>query len=445
MKQQERLLLIGLAIGVSLMLIMRDVFGVSVSKYMYLVYVIALMAVAKYETMIYMVCFILPLVCGLPGTYMMPCVLLMLFIKKNKLRAWQVVMVLFVVIAEVFSSLWYQTVYYTKIVQYVSFAGVMLFLSHDESELDYLMCVRMYMLGIVVLCSTIMTTAIMTAPSDWTDMFAEGEFRFGSTQKDALDGMKLVLNANSLAYYSITGISCGVLLAEKTKKGERLFFIACVLITAIAGMLTVSRTWLIVVGIGVILYILSKVKYPRRFLIALAAVVLVIYGTLWLLGEATAIVEAFTNRLNFENMDSAGGRTEIFQRYMELFWQNTRVMFLGTGVTQYSEVLGERKAMHNGLQQILVCYGVLGCVVMIVALIKPIANACAGRQRDITTYIPLVGITLFVQSIQFLSPHMLMLPYAIGIYALKCAPKKKTAQQAPSLEEHEALRGRMMR
>ena len=233
----------------------------------------------------------------------MPVALVLLILKKNKLNGWQVVMVLFVMVAEVFASLWYQTVQYSLIVQYVSFAGVVFFLIHDETELDNLMCVRMYMLGVILLCGTIITTAIMTAPTDWMDSFAEGEFRFGETQMEELEGMKLTLNANSLAYYSITAISCGVLLVERTKKWERLIFLLGIVLTATAGLLSVSRTWLLVVAIGVLLYILSKVKYPRRFIIAIIVVAVIIYSALWLLGESTDILKAFETRLNYENMD----------------------------------------------------------------------------------------------------------------------------------------------
>ena len=100
MKQQERILLIAMAVGLSAMLVLRDALGFGLSKYIYFIYAVFFMVIAKYDTMVYMICFMLPLVCGLPGTYIMPVALVLLILKKNKLNGWQVVMVLFVMVAD---------------------------------------------------------------------------------------------------------------------------------------------------------------------------------------------------------------------------------------------------------------------------------------------------------------------------------------------------------
>lgn len=419
MKQQERILLTILTVGLSLLLIIRDVFGVELSKFIYFAYTVVLFAIAKYRTMVYMLCFILPLVCGLPGTYIMPCALVLLFVKKMQVNAWQLLMLLFVTVMEILASFWYPDFDLPAIVQYVSFAGVLFFLIHDKTELDYLQCIKMYMYGVSVLCGVILITGLMMAPSNWLEAFAAGQFRFGETQTEELEGMKLALNANSMAYYSITGICCGILLIERIKGKNKLIYICLLTLAVVAGFLTISRSWVLVAVICLGLYILNQVKHPKRLLLLTGFLVIAFVTIGNLFDEVSELLEGFVSRFSDGNVATGGGRFEIFLEYMEIFTTNLRVFFLGAGVTQFRTTLGCEISMHNGTQQILVCYGVFGFVCFVIALVKPALDVLKSVKKSIISWLPLIGIVAFTQTIQFLNPYMLMLPYIIGIYALK--------------------------
>lgn len=425
MIRKERILLAVMAVGLSLLLILRDVFGVEISKFIYLGYTVAFLAIAQYRTMVYMICFILPLVCGLPGTYIMPCALALLFIKRGHANLWQIGMLLFVAVMEVFASFWYPTFSIPAIVQYVSFAGVMFFLIHDKTELDYLQCVKMYMFGVNVLCAVIITTGLMTAPSDWLDLFAKGAFRFGETQMEELIGMKLALNANSLAYYSITGMCCGILLTGKAKGKERLLYFALTVLTTVAGFLTVSRSWLLVAAICLFLYILSKVRNPKRFMALIFVMAVMLVGAYLLFGGTTEFLEAFVTRLNDDTTKTGGGRIEVFMEYMDILLSDGRIFFFGTGVTQYRVFLEQATSMHNGTQQILICCGLIGFVSYVIVLGKPVFDLHKTGKREMVYWLPLIGVVLFVQTIQFLGPPMLMLPYIIAVYATKVSSSQQ--------------------
>ena len=419
MKQQERILLAVMAIGLSLLLIIRDVFGIELSKYIYLVYVVFFLFIARYDTMIYMVSFLLPLVCGLPATYIMLCALALLMIKKKRVNRWQLGMLLFVVSMEILASFWYPKLNINNMAQYISHAGILFYLIYDTTEVDNLRCVKMYTLGVSLLCAVIITNALRYAPDNWIELFSKGWFRIGSTHMEELEGMKLTLNANSLAYYSLTGMCCGAVLFEKTKEKGRLWYLAIICLSAVAGFLTVSRSWLLVVALCILLYMLSKAKRPRRFVAVSIGLALILLVAVQLMGGIQKFVDAFVTRMNEENMSDGGGRVEIFENYMQAFFANPRAMLLGAGVTQCGAALKITMNMHNGTQQILVSYGLLGFIVMITALISPIVKICKQRKRGIVSWLPLVGILLFVQTIQFLNPMMLMLPFAVGVFALK--------------------------
>ena len=91
MTKTDKYLLWGMVAGLSLMLILRDVSGMSINKFIYFGFAVALMAIASYQTVVYMICFMLPLICGLPGTYIMPCAWMLLVIKKGRIKVIQLI------------------------------------------------------------------------------------------------------------------------------------------------------------------------------------------------------------------------------------------------------------------------------------------------------------------------------------------------------------------
>lgn len=407
--------------GLATMLILRDVAVVSISKYIFMAFSVLLMMYVGYETLVYMLCFTLPLVCGLPGTYIMPCALVLLMIKRGKVNAWQIILVVFVMFMEIMAAVWYPKINWAYIVQYISFAGIMLFLIQEDREQDWLFCVQLYLYGVCLLCSVIMTTGLMTAPENWLELFAKGQFRFGNTQMAELDGMALKLNANSLAYYSITGINCGIYLAEKSKGSRRVINILIACVTFIAGFMTSSRSWVLVASICLILYMFSKATSPKKFIAASAAFALIIYAFFVVVSRNPELLEGIYERFSRDDLDTGNGRIDIFIAYMEAFVNTPRFLLMGTGVTQYKAMTGIYNSFHTGLQQILVSLGIVGSVIFMAGLIRPIIIALRNgrKKRKMVDWLPFVGIVLFTQTIQFLNPTMLMLPYIIGIYALK--------------------------
>ena len=425
MKKQNNLLLGLYTLGLSVMLILRDLAGVSISKYIIIAYTLVFMAMASYDVLVYMLCFTFPLACGLPGTYIMLGALVLLIIKRKTINFWQLGMLLFVAVAEVVASFWYPSQDWVNVVGYISFAGVMMLLIHDNKEVDAEHCIRLYLYGVILLCGVIMIATLEDAPSDWLTRFARGAFRFGEKHSVDMEGMMLSLNANSLAYYSITGIACGIFCAERSKGLQRLLYIAMGVFSAVVGFLTVSRSWVLVAVICLLLYILSKLRSPKQFLtLAMVLGVLVAVGYAFLT-KNPELMNGFVVRFEDDTVESGGGRTKMFLLYMNAFLDNPRAVLMGAGVTQYKTQFDVVGSVHNGTQQILVCYGIPGFIIMMVGLVRPIFAALgAGKgKRTVINWLPILGVVLFVQTIQFLNPLMLMLPYVIGIYALRAGGK----------------------
>ncbi len=60
----------------------------------------------------------------------------------------------------------------------------------------------------------------------------------------------------------------------------------------------------------------------------------------------------------------------------------------------------------------------------IISLIMPLRNIYL-RGIGLIAWLPLVSVILFTQTIQFVDPHMLMLPYVIGVYSLRLGEKRR--------------------
>ena len=424
MRRSERTKLMLFAVGLALMLVARDIMGINLNKYLYLAYCIAFFLIAEYQTLVYMVCYVLPLVCGLPGTYIMFGAMVLLVVKCKKINLWQIGLVVIIATLEIVASAWYPESDLAGLVQYVSYAGMMFFLIHDRTDIDFYRCLRMYLYGVALLCSLIVVTGIMEAPDNWLKRFAEGQFRFGKTQYDKAGGMQTALNANNLANYSLSATLVGVLLIEKSKGRQRIIMILLTFISAAGGFLTISRTWLLLLAVCLFFYIIGKVRHPRRLIFTLF-----IFGVLFLVGfwfmGGTELIQGFIARMTEDDVATGNGRTNIFGKYMEIFFQNARFMLFGTGVTQYRAMTGDMTSMHNGTQQILVCCGVLGFVVYMVGLLKPVLKIRKAQKMEMTYWLPLIATVSYVQTTQFLNPAMLMLPYIIGVFALKAGMKEQ--------------------
>lgn len=429
MKRNERTKLILFAVGLTLLLVARDIMGIGMSKYIYLAFCAVFFLVAEYQTLVYMICFVLPLLCGLPGTYIMTAALVMLVAKSRRINLWQITLIVAVAVMELFASVWYPVSDFVPIVNYVAYAGVMFFLIHDKTDIDYVVSLRMYLYSICVLCVIIIAAGIMEAPDGWIELLATGNFRFGKTHYSDEEGMALVLNANGLGLYSAAGVCAGVFLADRSKGAQRIWMIALTIVAASGGLMSISRTWVFVVAICLFFYILGKVRHPRRFI-----AVLLVFGFLavclfLVVGRDSelmeAILEAFDTRMNDNTMSSGNGRVELFEVYMEAFLTDYRIFLFGSGVTQYIAMTGNLPPIHNGTQQILVCCGIFGFAIFMFGMLQPIFAARKKGKKPIVYWIPLIGMLLYLQTTQFLNPAMQMLPYIIGIMALKINNEEK--------------------
>ena len=184
----------------------------------------------------------------------------------------------------------------------------------------------------------------------------------------------------------------------------------------IAGALSTSRSWMIVTAVMVLLMMFYSTKSWKTVLATALCLIVVVWGIAWYLEQNPSILEGFVTRLTDGTMQTGGGRSDVLNEYWNAFSGNSRYWIMGTGVTQYKEVLGETGSVHNAFQQIVVSYGIPGASIFLIGMVCPVLKLA---RKELLYWIPFIVILLFVQTIQFINPYTLMFPYIISVFVLK--------------------------
>lgn len=415
-KQKNNLIFLLFVIGLSALLCVRDLMFISYNKWILVVYGCVFAVISPVEEILYMICFMLPLACGIPGTYLFLVFWGVLVIKEKRISPMLLLLLIYWICKEVVATFWVANPDIVEIIGYCIHIILFFFLIYDNSIIDYKKCINVYLIGTILLCAVIVVRTFLTAPSNWLWLFSNGWFRFGMAD-DSTAGMVLQLNANSLAYYCVVGIACGVMSLANIGT-SKLIGILSLVICLFTGALTVSRSFLLIAGVILIVAVITmpKSRTTTIGIFAIAAIIAVV--AIVLVQNYPELLEGFTARLTDKNMSTGGDRTILFQRYLDAFLANPRLFFTGTGVSYYKEITGIYNSMHNATEQIIVCYGIVGGLIFLISMLIP-AFKIKRTNGKLIQWSPFFAVLLFVQTIQFVNPDMLMLPYIIAIYSLR--------------------------
>lgn len=430
-RSREDIYLKAYIILISAMLFARDIVGIGMNKYIFFVVATAFMAIMHIDYIIYLLVFTFPLFCGLPAAHIRLAAIVLYLFKKKKVTPGQFFFSIFVVLLEFTAAYWYPSFSIGDILGYLS-APVMLFLflydRDDHYIIDYKKCLSLFMAGFAVVCIVIVGSAIKQSPSNWMASFTQGLFRRLVTDADKnAEGVTIVMNVNTLAYLCCVCTSLALCIIRSNRihgeEPKRINFLYIAFFTLI-GILTLSRTFFLVIAIEYALYIITSMRTVRSTATAIFVSVVLICGGYFALSLMPSLTDSIFGRFSNATTMTAGGRTDLFSAYMKVFLDNERYKWIGTGVVEYRAMTGLWNSMHNGTQQILVCMGIPGFIVFLIGLIMPIKREIKENRPDFFYTIPIIAVVLFVQSIQFLNPTILIFPYIIGYYALKMANQK---------------------
>lgn len=412
-----KMLLVSVSI-LMLIIIARDILQIAIPDLVIVGFFSLCLMLMPFKDALSYVFFVLPFTCGIPG-YTMTAAFLVLLYKGPKFTIRKYLPLIIILFIETINYLlWGAEVSIMRYFSFSSFTAIffyLIILSENKSIIKH--CLLMYLIGSLFVFSVIVFNLVYQFGliSVLSGSFRNGAL--GSVDNSFEDSVgHIALNANSLAYFSIVCVS--IMLCTKRIIINNIFFYYLFLFLFIlGGIVSFSRTYFVLFFLLFSSYFIiqntkNKIRYSFVFLL-FAIIIINVFPNLF-----DSVLIGFNERFENSDLKTAGGRTFVFIDYFKAWTSNVMYILFGCGASDYTKVLGFSSSAHNGTQQVLVCCGLVGFLTYVITIFSCVKMNLKriGIRKKLLFLLPLIFALLFVQSIQFLNPYYLMLPFIPALY-----------------------------
>lgn len=411
--KSDKLLLVTYVILMSVLLFARDVLSVSIGKNVFIVLVIVFSFMMKYENLLSLILFTLPLMWGLPGNFFLPiwCLLVSYHqIQHKSFRVFTLIFWLLIVVWEITISSFYP--FTLPIISYLGYFSALFltfFLIAEDGNIDYKTPVLCFCIGCCVLLGVIL---IMYLNNPVT-MYTDGDVRMGGDMYIEQLGLTLKTNANNIGYISAASLACTFAMFYYRK--IKLFgFCALAGVSFVCGIFSVSRTWALSLVLLLLIYFIFQKENKKSGYIMLCVVVLL---GVYYVSKNPVMLDAFISRFTGDNIETGGERTVLFSLYNQFLSDHPINLVFGTSAQLYKEVTGIYHSTHNSLQQIWMSYGILGFILILTCYL--IAFKKNWTKNEYMACMPMLIIVFFLQTIQILNPYNGLYPVITAFFIMK--------------------------
>ena len=409
----------------------RDYLGVSFNKYFVLAEYLLAFACLKANNIEALLAFSMPFAYGLPFNYIALASVVFIVFKRRVLPERIVFLALvYLALQELAMTYWYSEIDLGAEAGYISCLVLFVLIATAETRNCELMLVS-FIVGtaiafLIVILRTTETVPLESLLAGSARLGYGGSGAYGAEGTVDISAMYVRFNPNEVGYYSLVSLGCGLLLLIKTDI-SRVLILVSMSVSLFAGMLSQSRTWMMMAAALVVIMIMLSIRRSKERRRALIAFGVVLFAASVIVAKNPLLIETITRRFEGADFVTANGRTELLEGYNSWFIHQSWRAFFGTGVVNYKEVTGLWNSMHNGIQQIYVCLGIVGAAVFVATLVY-LGVRCARAAEHITPIntLPFVAALAFLQSIQIINPCCLVLPFALGFVALGVAGEPRT-------------------
>ena len=401
------------------MLIGRDIGGIAVNKYIFIILASIIMFVGSEEDIYCFISFATPLFSGIPLKNITICALFLLIIKRkfeiklDKKCLIFGIMILILELASIHKG-------FFSMIEYVRFVAVfmftLIFLTEKQTNLNYKRIIYYFLFGttvmILILCLQMLKYYSLE------EFLAMGQ-RFGNiNQILQLDNsMRVSLNPNDLGIFCNLAI-CFLLLLKKDVSfviwvsGLALFFII--------GIMTQSRTFILTFLCIAVMYVMFINKGVKRKIYTICLGVIIGGVFLFLMRE---IIFKYVQNLigRFTQVDDiSNGRTSITLFYIKSMFQSAYDLLFGVGMQNINFKYNAFFTPHNVILETVIGWGSIG-LICIYCLFYRIClnNKKTNHKIGIKYYIPIICFFIMLQTGQGFSLcfHILsLIPVCAGIW-----------------------------
>lgn len=194
----------------------------------------------------------------------------------------------------------------------------------------------------------------------------QGMARLGITTTETTINMQTTYNANQLAgMFDV--VSAIVLIFMDKKWMPKIIGWLLIGYSFFIILLTRSRMGLLALVLALLIYywiVIFRKKKPLQGIVMFVVALGVIGVVIQLFPEI--LQGALSRFINQE--DITGGRSELFALYMSAWSDNLWSLLFGYGIGSYQNVVDIWDVPHNSISDILICWGLIGFVLVVITL-----------------------------------------------------------------------------
>lgn len=305
---------------------------------------------------------------------------------------------------------------------------VFLFFIRDMETTDYRFVMRTFAISVFGVCCILILRLLIHCNFSVDKAFLDMQ-RLGLTDEE-IGG--LVINPNSLGVLCVLAV--GGLMQVRSAGEKKKLDIFLIILILVLGALTCSRTYLACLLIlFVFLFLTSNVglKKKLKFLFGSVLILLISVILLYLIFPAT--LDMFIQRFNVDDITS--GRDALLVTYNKYLFSSTKAFIWGLGSLNMPEQVRALSIAfhipHNGIQEILVAWGIIGLllfVAMIFVLIR--RSKQENPHQSWANYALLIVLLAKIMVGQVITSNYTMLAFALIYLSLchDCTSKKLDKQ-----------------
>ncbi len=289
-----------------------------------------------------------------------------------------------------------------------------------DNEYDYKFIARTLAICTIATCSIMMYMKLKEANFNIEAIFENEMYRFG---RMADIGIKNRLSYNQNQLGQICNFSVICLLRLLFEKRGNLFDIIMIIIISIFGFTTMSRAFLICYIIIMFSYAFLTGKNIKRSLMNVFLISMLCILIFWILKSYMPfVIENFIGR--FEVEDVTGGRSDLFEYYNKFLVSEPWHLLFGVGVQDINDKVAViagtwENVSHNGIQQILLAWGIPGLIMFICLVVNIIKRSKIFKtRRTILNYLPIFMILVYIQSGQLITSSTELLGLSLAYISL---------------------------
>ncbi len=211
------------------------------------------------------------------------------------------------------------------------------------------------------------------------------------------------LDANTYGLYNIftVAVIASRLLSRKLKGVRVILYSLFLIVIFIAGIMTLSKTYIITAAIAVILFTITALGSIKKIFIGASFMIiafLVIRKINYLVIIFNNLLLRFTSAASLEQLTT--GRSVIYGEYLNYLRDNVRSLLFGEGLSSYLIHFSIRP--HNSILELIISWGLFGtmafALMFFIGAREYQKKAHNGRIVFINT-IPLIVFFIFIQTV----------------------------------------------